>query len=93
MEITAQASGSFGAILVPIRGRQPEFPITDSLRPAAEIYIRDGWIHRDLRYSSAPILAVGASLPTWTSPQRTKSHAIPITKNFKPPSGSGGSLA
>jgi DNA-binding CsgD family transcriptional regulator len=56
MEITAQASGGFGALLVPIRGRQPEFPITDSLRPAAEIYIRDGWIHRDLRYSSLPTL-------------------------------------
>jgi DNA-binding CsgD family transcriptional regulator len=56
MEITAQASDSFGALLVPIRGRQPEFPITDSLRPAAEIYIRDGWIHRDFRYSGVPIM-------------------------------------
>ncbi len=56
MEITAHASGSFGALLVPIRGRQPEFPITDSLRPAAEIYVRDGWIRRDVRCGSVPIL-------------------------------------
>jgi hypothetical protein len=56
MEIAAQTTGSFGALLVPVRGRQPEFPLTDSLRPAAEIYIRDDWIHRDFRYSGVPIL-------------------------------------
>ena len=56
MEVTAQASGGFGALLVPIHGRQPEFPITDSLRRAAEVYVRDGWIHRDVRYSGVPTL-------------------------------------
>jgi hypothetical protein len=56
MEVTAQASGSFGCNARPLHGRQPEFPITDSLRPAAEIYLRDGWVHRDLRYSCVPIL-------------------------------------
>jgi DNA-binding CsgD family transcriptional regulator len=56
MEVTAQASGAFGAVLLPIRGRQPEFPMTDSLRRASEIYVADGWIHRDMRYSGVPAI-------------------------------------
>jgi DNA-binding CsgD family transcriptional regulator len=56
MEVTAQASGAFGALLLPLRGRQPEFPMTDSLRRAAETYVGDGWIHRDVRYGCVPAI-------------------------------------
>lgn len=56
MEVAAQSTGSFGAILVPLRGRQPAFPFTESLRRASEAYVKDGWIHRDVRYAGVPAL-------------------------------------
>jgi DNA-binding CsgD family transcriptional regulator len=56
MDAAANATGSFGAILVPIRGRTPGFPLSDSVRRISETYVRDGWVHRDERYRSVPML-------------------------------------
>ena len=50
MDIAAAATGSFGALLVPMRGRIPNFFQSDSVRPVTERYICDGWVHRDERY-------------------------------------------
>jgi DNA-binding CsgD family transcriptional regulator len=52
----AKATGSFGAILIPFRGRTPTFPVSESLERAADDYVRAGWIHRDPR--TAPMRAL-----------------------------------
>jgi DNA-binding CsgD family transcriptional regulator len=54
MDAAAKATGSFGAIVAPLRGRLPLFPQSDSLQRIRETYVRDGWVHRDERYRSVP---------------------------------------
>jgi DNA-binding CsgD family transcriptional regulator len=56
MDVAAKTTGSFGAIMVPLKGRLPQFPISDGMQPSVESYIGDGWINRDVRYRPAPIL-------------------------------------
>jgi PAS domain-containing protein len=47
MEEAARATGSFGAILLPVRGRQTPFvPMTDSMRAVADDFFRQGWPER-----------------------------------------------
>ena len=56
MDAAARATGSFGALMVPLRGRLPQFPMSDGMQRSVEAYVRDGWINRDVRYRPAPIL-------------------------------------
>jgi DNA-binding CsgD family transcriptional regulator/PAS domain-containing protein len=49
-------AGSFGALLVPVDGRSPSVPFSESLRPSFETYIGEGWIHRDIRYRAVPAM-------------------------------------
>jgi DNA-binding CsgD family transcriptional regulator len=56
MDAAAKATSSFGAILVPIKGRLPHFPMSDGMQPSADAYLRGGWINRDVRYRSLPAL-------------------------------------
>ncbi|HXE23293.1 MAG TPA: helix-turn-helix transcriptional regulator [Roseiarcus sp.] len=56
MDVAASATGSFGALMVPLKGRLPQFPMSDGMQPSVEAYVRDGWINRDVRYRPAPIL-------------------------------------
>jgi DNA-binding CsgD family transcriptional regulator/PAS domain-containing protein len=57
MEAIAAATDSFGALVVPVKGRLPSFPSSPSLARACESYIRDGWVHRDIRYRTVPVMA------------------------------------
>ena len=52
-EVVATATGSFGAMLLPVRGRTPSMPLSDSMRPA-DSYVHEGGIHRDERDRSLP---------------------------------------
>jgi DNA-binding CsgD family transcriptional regulator len=54
MDAAAKATGSFGAILLPVRGRSPNVPTSESMRPTMEDYFRVGWAQRDERYRSLP---------------------------------------
>ena len=56
MDAAARATGSLGAIFVPLRGRTPLFAMSDTMRPTTETYLREGWLHRDERYRSVPAL-------------------------------------
>jgi DNA-binding CsgD family transcriptional regulator/PAS domain-containing protein len=49
LEVAATATESVGAILIPVHSRTPAMPCTDSIAEATEVYIRDGWVHRDER--------------------------------------------
>ena len=55
MDVAAEATGSFGAVLLPIRGHTPVMPIGEATRPTMDIYFRDGWALRDERFRSLPI--------------------------------------
>jgi DNA-binding CsgD family transcriptional regulator/PAS domain-containing protein len=58
MNRVAKATNSYGALLVPVRGGPlPNVPFSQSLAPSFEAYVRDGWIHRDVRYRVTPVMA------------------------------------
>ena len=55
MDAAARATGSFGAVLLPVRGRTPTMPISESMQPTIDAYVRQDWVHRDERYRSLPV--------------------------------------
>ena len=54
MDVAAEATGSFGALLLPVRGQTPLIPIGEAMRPTMDIYFRDDWGRRDERFRSLP---------------------------------------
>jgi DNA-binding CsgD family transcriptional regulator/PAS domain-containing protein len=54
MDAAAKATSSVGAVLLPVRGRAPQFAGSASILPAIGAYVRNGWVHRDERYRSLP---------------------------------------
>lgn len=55
MDAATKATDSFGAILLPVRGRTPSVPTSQSMRPTMDAYVRQDWAHRDERYRSLPV--------------------------------------
>ena len=55
MDAAAKATGSFGAILVPIRGRTPALPTSASMQAVMDNYFCDGWAQHDERYRCLPV--------------------------------------
>jgi DNA-binding CsgD family transcriptional regulator len=57
MDAVAQATGSFGAILLPVPPKPiPVVPTSESLGSASVVYFRDGWVDHDERYRGIPRL-------------------------------------
>jgi PAS domain-containing protein len=57
IEAAVAETGSFGAVLVPVRGRTPQQAwVTESFAPAIERYFSEGWVHRDERLRGVPML-------------------------------------
>jgi DNA-binding CsgD family transcriptional regulator len=56
MEVAADATDSFGAVLLPLKCRLPHFPRSRSLADASESYVKDGWIQLDDRFQCMPAL-------------------------------------
>jgi DNA-binding CsgD family transcriptional regulator/PAS domain-containing protein len=54
MDAAASSTGSFGAALLPVRGRTPTTPMSRSMLPTMDRYVREDWAHRDERYRSLP---------------------------------------
>ena len=77
MDVAAKATGSFGAILVPIRGRTPAIPISESMKSAMDDYFRDGWAQRDERYRCLPtFMRTGVATDfDFTTPEEMARHA------------------
>jgi DNA-binding CsgD family transcriptional regulator/PAS domain-containing protein len=50
MDAAAAVTGGAGALLLPIRGRLPNVPFSESIGELFESYFRDGWYQRDERY-------------------------------------------
>src|ERR1700721_1512708 len=55
MDAAAKATGSFGAVLLPVRGRTPSVPTSQSMLPTMDAYVRGEWAHKDERYRSLPV--------------------------------------
>jgi DNA-binding CsgD family transcriptional regulator len=49
MDAAAAVTGSVGAVLLPIRGRIPGVPCSESIAPMIDSYFRGGWAPRDER--------------------------------------------
>jgi DNA-binding CsgD family transcriptional regulator len=54
MDAVSRVIGARGAALFPLNGRLPLMPHSDCLAEGFEIYIRDGWVHQDVRYRAIP---------------------------------------
>jgi DNA-binding CsgD family transcriptional regulator len=55
MDCIAEQTESRGALILPMLGRPlPNIPISESLMRAAEIYFRDEWYQRDVRFHVNP---------------------------------------
>jgi DNA-binding CsgD family transcriptional regulator len=54
METVARVIGARGAALFPLTGSLPLMPHSDSMAEGFEVYVRDGWVHRDVRYRAVP---------------------------------------
>lgn len=59
----SQAVDGFGATLLPVEGRlPPRLPTSASFQEAIDIYLKDEWSKRDIRFRGAPkILATGVA--------------------------------
>jgi hypothetical protein len=55
MDLAAEATDSFGAVLLPLRGRTPTMPTNQSMLPTMDAYVRGDWAHKDERYRSLPV--------------------------------------
>jgi DNA-binding CsgD family transcriptional regulator len=57
LESLASATGSFGAVMLPLAGDAlPNVPYTENVSGAMEDYFRDGWHLRDERMRTVPVL-------------------------------------
>jgi hypothetical protein len=54
MDAAARATGLRGGPS-PVRGRTPTMPISESMQPTIDAYVRQDWVHRDERYRSLPV--------------------------------------
>ena len=77
MDAAAKATKSFGAILVPVRGRTPAIAISGSMQAVMDEYFRDGWAQRDERYRCLPtFMRNGVATDfDFTSPEEMVRHA------------------
>jgi DNA-binding CsgD family transcriptional regulator len=55
MDAAARSTDSFGAVLLPVRGRTPTMPTSQSMLPTMDAYVRGEWAHKDERYRSLPV--------------------------------------
>jgi hypothetical protein len=49
MDTAAEITGGVGSILLPIQGRLPNAPFSESVGELAHSYFRDGWSQREAR--------------------------------------------
>lgn len=77
MDAAANATGSFGAVLLPLRGRTHAIPASESMRPTMDDYFRGGWAQRDERYRCLPTLIRNgvATDFDFTTPEEMGRHA------------------
>jgi hypothetical protein len=68
---------SAGAVLLPVTGRGfPSLPSSEGIARANEVYFRDGWCERDVRYSPLKSLLEGNVVDDldFISPDEMKRH-------------------
>ena len=87
MDTAARATGSLGAIMLPLKGRLPLFPLSAAMHPIIDAYIREDWARRDERYRSIPaLLTRGVSTDLdFTTPEEMR--RLPFYQELLAPHG------
>jgi DNA-binding CsgD family transcriptional regulator len=87
MDVVAKVTGGCGALLFPIKGRLPMIPCSRSMRASLEIYIRDGWIHRDERYRGVHVMLQRGVTTDFDFASPTEISRHPYYQEFLAPFG------
>jgi DNA-binding CsgD family transcriptional regulator len=87
MDTIAEETDSVGAILISVRGRITNSPVSESIQKSTAAYFRDGWHTRDERFRSLPIMAKRGVADDFdfTTPEEMKRH--PYYQEFLRPFG------
>jgi DNA-binding CsgD family transcriptional regulator len=56
MDVAARATGSVGALLLPVKGHLPRVPFSQSLGELFTAYMRSGWYQHDPRHAGVPAM-------------------------------------
>src|ERR1700761_8230432 len=60
IQTAAEQTDSLGALILPVTGQGlPYAPASEGIARATEVYFRDGWYERDIRYSPLKALLEG----------------------------------
>jgi DNA-binding CsgD family transcriptional regulator len=88
MDTVAAATGSAGAILLPVPARPVAIaPFSESLGPAAETYFKQGWAEHDLRYRGIPKLLRTGTMCDFDSITADGIKRSPYYQEFLAPHG------
>ena len=60
IQTASEQTESIGALILPVTGQGiPYVPASEGIARATEVYFRDGWCERDIRYSPLKFLLEG----------------------------------
>jgi DNA-binding CsgD family transcriptional regulator len=88
IQTASEQTDSIGALILPVTGQGfPSVPATEGIARATEVYFRDGWCERDIRYSPLKSLLEGNVIDDldFISPEEMK--RTPYYQEFLAPTG------
>jgi DNA-binding CsgD family transcriptional regulator len=88
IQTASEQTDSIGALILPVTGQGfPSAPATEGIARATEVYFRDGWCERDIRYSPLKSLLEGNVIDDldFISPEEMK--RTPYYQEFLAPTG------
>jgi DNA-binding CsgD family transcriptional regulator len=88
IQTASEQTDSIGALILPVTGQGfPSVPANEGIARATEVYFRDGWCERDIRYSPLKSLLEGNVIDDldFISPEEMK--RTPYYQEFLAPTG------
>jgi DNA-binding CsgD family transcriptional regulator len=88
IQTVSEQTESIGALVLPVTGQGfPYVPVSDGIARATEVYFRDGWSERDIRYTPLKMLLEGRVIDDldFISPEEMKRN--PYYQEFLGPTG------
>jgi DNA-binding CsgD family transcriptional regulator len=88
IQTASEQTDSIGALILPVTGQGfPSVPASEGIARATEVYFRDGWCERDIRYSPLKSLLEGNVIDDldFISPEEMK--RTPYYQEFLAPTG------
>jgi DNA-binding CsgD family transcriptional regulator len=88
IQTAAEQTDSIGALILPVTGQgSPYVPASEGIGRATEIYFRDGWCERDLRYSALKLLLEGQVIDDLDFISPDEMRRTPYYQEFLAPTG------